>query len=135
MDERSDQDSLQQDLLKLNELSRIWLLEFSIQKCKLVQYGNVKKKIFENKLKDTEGNLQALPKDTKEKDLCIWFQNKLRFDEHIGYIVNRANMLVGLIKRTFKSLDRDSFLILCKYHLYLIIVVACITHILNRIYS
>ena len=42
VDKRSDKESLQQDLLKLSEWSRICLLEFSIQKCKLVQYGNVK---------------------------------------------------------------------------------------------
>ena len=70
--------------------------------------------IFEYKLKDKDDNLQALPKDTKEKDLGIWFQNNLKFDEHINYIVNRANGLVGLIKWTFKSLDKDSFLILYK---------------------
>ena len=75
--------------------------------------GNVKYD-FEYKLKDKDGNLQVLPKDTKEKDLGIWFQNNLKFDEHINYIVNRANRLVGLIKRTFKSLDKDSFLILYK---------------------
>ena len=38
VDKRSDQESLHQDLLKLTEWSRIWLLEFSIQKCELVQY-------------------------------------------------------------------------------------------------
>ena len=113
MEKRSDQESLQHDLLKLSEWSRIWLLEFSIQKCKLVQYGNVKYD-FEYKLKDKDGYLQALPKDTKEKDLGIWFQNNLKFDEHINYIVNRANRLVGLIKWTFKSLDKDLFLILYK---------------------
>ena len=113
VDKRSDPESLQQDLLKLSEWSRIWLLEFSIQKCKLVQYGNVKYD-FEYKLKDKDGNLQVLPKDTKEKYLGIWFQNSLKFDEHINYIVNRANRLVGLIKRTFKSLDKDSFFILYK---------------------
>ena len=113
VDKRSDQESLQQDLLKLSEWSRIWLLEFSIQKCKLVQYGNVKCD-FEYKRKDKDGNLQVLPKDTKEKDLGIWFKDNLKFDEHINYIVNRANRLVGLIKRTFKSLDKDSFLILYK---------------------
>ena len=58
--------------------------------------------------------MQALPKDTKEKDLGIWFQNNLKFDEHINYIVNRANRLVGLFKGTFKSLDKDLFLILYK---------------------
>ena len=43
-----------------------------------------------------------------------WFQNNLKFYEHISYVVNRTNRLVGLIKRTFKSLDKYSFLILYK---------------------
>ena len=47
--------------------------------------------------------------DTKEKDLGIWFQNNLKFDEHINYVVNRSNKLLGLIKRTFKALDKESF--------------------------
>ena len=55
---KNDQESLQQDLLKLSEWSRIWLLEFSIWKCKLVQYGNVKYD-FEYKLNDKDGNLHA----------------------------------------------------------------------------
>ena len=42
VNKRGDQESLQQDLLKLSEWSRIWFLEFSIQICKLVQYGNLK---------------------------------------------------------------------------------------------
>ena len=108
---KSDPESLQQDLLKLSEWSRFWLLEFSIQKCKQVQNGNVRYD-FEYKLKDKYGRMQVLPKDTMEKDLGIWFQNTLKFEEHINYVVNRANRLVGLIKRTFKSLDRDSFCIM-----------------------
>ena len=94
VDKRIHQESLQQDLLKLSKWCKLWLLEFSIQKCKLVQYGNVKYD-FEYKLEDKNGNLQALSKDTKEKDLGIWFQNTLKFDEHINYIVNRA-------KQTFR---------------------------------
>ena len=36
----------------------------------------------------------------------------MRFDNHITYVVNRSNKLLGLIKRTFMSLDKDSFLTL-----------------------
>ena len=52
--------------------------------------------------------------DNKEKGLGIWFQNNLKFDEHINYVVNRSNKLLGLIKRTFKALDKEFFLILYK---------------------
>ena len=40
--DKTDQEKLQRDLLKLSEQSRIWLLEFSVPKCKVVEYGNVK---------------------------------------------------------------------------------------------
>ena len=53
-----------------------------------------------------------LPGDSKEKDLGIVFENTLKFDFHISSIVNRANRLVGLIKRTFKSLNVELFLII-----------------------
>lgn len=113
VDKRSDQEKLQQDLLKLSDWSRLWLLEFSVPKCKVINYGHVRYK-FDYQLEDKDGNLQTLPVDTKEKDLGIWFQNNLKFDEHINYVVNRSNRLVGLIKRTFKSIDKNSFLTVYK---------------------
>ena len=111
--DRKDQIKLQEDLLKLCKWSKLWLLDFSVQKCKVIQYGNVQNH-FEYKLIDSAGNLQPLPTDSTEKDLGIWFQDNLKFDKHINYIVNRSNKLLGLIKRTFKALDKDSFLILYK---------------------
>ena len=39
---KSDQERLQRDRIKLSRWSKIWLLEFSIQKCKVIEYGNVK---------------------------------------------------------------------------------------------
>ena len=116
VEDRRGQIKLQKDLLKMSKWSKLWLLEFSIKKCKVIQYGNVHEH-FEYKLIDKDGNLQTLQEDTTEKDLGIWFQNNLKFDEHINYVVNRSNKLLGLIKRTFnmfKALDKESFLILYK---------------------
>lgn len=110
---RADQEKLQNDLFKLSRWSRLWLLEFSVQKCKTVQYGNVKLH-FEYQMEDTNGTLHSLPSDTKEKDLGIIFENTMKFDSHISHIVNRANKLLGLIKRTFRSLNMELFLVLYK---------------------
>ena len=38
----------------------------------------------------------------------------MKFYNHITYVVNRCNKLQGLIKRMFKSLDKESFLTLYK---------------------
>ena len=111
--EKTDQEKLQRDLLKLCKWSRLWLLEFSVQKCKVVEYGNVHFQ-FDYKLSDKDGILKSLPKDTTEKDLGIWFENNMKFNTHTTYVVNRCNKLLGLIKRTFKSLEKESFLTLYK---------------------
>ena len=51
---------------------------------------------------------------SSEKDLGVFFDNKLIFDNHINYAVNKANSMLGLIKRSFLYLDIDSFLCLYK---------------------
>ena len=79
--EKTDQEKLQRDLLKLCKWSRLWLLEFSVQKCKVVEYGNVHFQ-FDYKLSDKDGILKSLPKDTTEKDLGIWFENNMKFNTH-----------------------------------------------------
>ena len=38
----------------------------------------------------------------------------MKFDIHINNIVNKANRLLGLVKRTFSYMDRDTFLIIYK---------------------
>ena len=89
VDKRSDQEKLQQDVLKLSDWSRLWLLEFSVPKCKVINYGHVRYK-FDYQLEDKDGNLQTLQVDTKErKNLGIWYQDNLNFDEHINNDVNR----------------------------------------------
>ena len=40
-----------------------------------------------------------------EKDLGVYVQENLKFDKHISLTVNRANRLVGFIKRAFSYLD------------------------------
>jgi len=109
----NDQDIMQSDLLKLCEWSRQWLLEFSIQKCKTIQFGNVKYPANYHLL-DSSNNSCDLPNDTQEKDLGIIFESTLKFDKHIESVVNRANRLLGMIKRTFSSLNSRLFLILYK---------------------
>ena len=41
------------------------------------------------------------------KDLGILFDNHLKFHQHTSSIVAKANCILGLIKKSFKSLDPD----------------------------
>ena len=78
-------------------------------KCKFIQYGNVK---FELKyqMRDTNGSIISLSKDSQEKDLGVIFQDSLKFDKQITEGVGKANRILGLIKRSFSYLNSDLFL-------------------------
>ncbi|XP_063446842.1 uncharacterized protein LOC134726372 [Mytilus trossulus] len=49
-----------------------------------------------------------------EKDVGVNIDSKLKFDKHIQTQVNKANQLVGLIRRSFRYLDDKSFCLLFK---------------------
>ena len=46
------------------------------------------------------------------KDLGIIVDSKLKFNQHIATKVNKANAVMGTIKRTFKHLDLETFKLL-----------------------
>jgi len=47
------------------------------------------------------GNQEAavLERYDKVKDLCVWFDEKLSFREHIQDKINKAHVMLGIIKR------------------------------------
>jgi len=45
-----------------------------------------------------------IAKEDKVKDLDVWFDAKLSFKEHINDKINKAYVMLGLIKRNFKYL-------------------------------
>ena len=55
VENKRDQIKLQRDLIKVCKWSKQWLLDFSVQKCKVIQYGNVHEQ-FEYKLLDKDSN-------------------------------------------------------------------------------
>ena len=48
------------------------------------------------------------------KDLGVTFNSQLKFQLHIDEKVNKAYNFLGIIKRNFKFLSKDSFIILYK---------------------
>ena len=45
-------------------------------------------------------------------DLGVWFDEKLSFSEHIQTKINKAYMMLGLIKQNFKHLTVPTFVLL-----------------------
>jgi len=55
-----------------------------------------------------------IEKVSKEKDLGVIIDTELKFHVQCSAIVNKANRLLGLIKRTFLSISDDMFMSLYK---------------------
>ena len=51
------------------------------------------------------GDRTEIQQVDEEKDLGVTFQTDLKFNKHIVNCVNKANRMIGIIKRTFVSLD------------------------------
>ena len=47
---------------------------------------------------------------SKEKDLGVMIDEDLKFNSHINTIVNKANSIMGAIRRAFQHLDSATFL-------------------------
>ena len=55
-----------------------------------------------------------ITKCDNEKDLGVIFDNKLIFDLHVQAASNKANQIIGIIRRTFSYLNRYCFIKLYK---------------------
>ena len=102
----NDRDILQRDLLRLQQWSRKWLLEFNEDKCKIMHIS----------LRDTNPrfnyflNEKELDKSQSEKDLGIHVAENWQPSVHIAKIVSRANRALGQIRRTFTFMNKTIFL-------------------------
>ena len=98
--------SLQSDINLLENWSKLWLLNFHPDKCHVLTLGK-----FDN-IKHTQrysiaGN--ELEHVFDEKDLGVTIDSNLTFEDHISLKVKKANVMVGLIRRSFTFLSCNLF--------------------------
>ena len=108
-----DFEMIQDDLNKLCQWTIKWLMIFNVEKCKVMHIGRENPR-FEYEMTDKQGSTKVLKSVEIEKDLGVYVQENLKFEKHISLTINRANKLVGLIKRTFSYLDQETLLTLYK---------------------
>ena len=89
-----DKEELQQDLEKLDDWSKKWLLKFHPQKCKYMTIGK-----NDSQFKYTLQG-QQLQKVKEEKDIGVTIDGQLSFESHMSEKVNKTTCMFGLL-RTF----------------------------------
>ena len=104
--------TIQEDLYRLQEWCDTWNLYFNTSKCKVLHIGKDNpRNDYKMKVGTDLVNVQTC---TEEKDLGVTFDNLLKFDVHIQNAVSKANRMIGILRRTFTFLDKDTFLQLYK---------------------
>ena len=92
-----DFEMIQHDIDKLCQSTIKWLMLFIVNKCKILHIGKENPN-FDYEMEDKDGSITNLTVVNCEKDLGIYVQDNLKFDQHISKTVNRADRLVGQIK-------------------------------------
>jgi len=103
VDDEIDRKKLQEDLDRLALWANEWQLKFNVEKCKVMHIGLKNEKV---KLTMSDGTKRSELQETElEKDLGIWFNNKLTSQDQVTLAVNKANQILGLIRRSFTYMD------------------------------
>ena len=106
VDLRDDEGNLklQADLDKLCEWSKKWQLPFNTDKCKILHIGS------SNPCHQYTMNGKKLGKVDEEKDLGVIIDSELKFHKQTAAAVKKANMKLGMIKKSFACLDENVML-------------------------
>ena len=99
----SDKSILQESINSLVQWSERWQLKFNSDKCKILHIGKNNPK-YEYSITEN-GVAKILSETNSEKDLGVFIDPLLSFDDQVDYVTKKSRRLSGLIVRyiTYKS--------------------------------
>ena len=112
VDNQNDAESLQKDIHAVSAWAEKWKLQFNVSKCKVVHYG--KQNLQYDYTISSSGDQSTIPVVDHERDLGVTFDSALTFSDHVADIAKRANIKLGILKRSFSSLNERGWLKLYK---------------------
>ena len=108
-----DIDNLQSGIDKFVKWTDRWQVKLNTDKCKVIS-------VHHRRYSKKEAVPKYLMNDTvleevmEIKDLGVYYDSLLLFDKHVSEKVNKAYMMLGIIKRNFVHLSHNCFVILYK---------------------
>ena len=108
VDDPEKQKQIQRDLDSLVAWADKWQLQFNADKCHILHLGYRNQNYPYYMKKHNSSERVKLTASDFEKDLGVLVDSDLTFSKHVETQVGKANRLVGLIRRSFTYLDKDS---------------------------
>jgi ribonucleases P/MRP protein subunit RPP40 len=100
--------AMQRDLDKIYQWGVKWQMEFNLDKCVVMHLGH------KNRNHRYTLNGTVLKSVDEERDLGVVIDNKLKLKKQCAKAANRANQVLGMIKRNVRSRSQDVILKLYK---------------------
>jgi hypothetical protein len=88
------------------------LLKYNVDKCCVMTITKSNQRVHEDRRYFLDG--KHLKKTEQEKDLGVVVDSHLTFENHMIEKVNKANRIMGVIRRSYTYLDEKCFLLLYK---------------------
>jgi len=105
----ADQDKLQNDIQRLSDWANKWQLKLNVDKCCGMTYTASISDLCNTNYYIDNGNMcYELATTDSDSDLGLRFDSKLSFMDHINDKVNKADGILGIIKRNSIHLDINS---------------------------
>ena len=106
-----DKETLQDNINAMSKWCQDWQMSLNLTKCHSLSFGNKRQYTYEL-------NGQQLTEVNCERDVGVLVPSNLKYTEHCGMVVSKANSVLGLIKRSFHT--RDTNIILNAYKTYVL---------------
>ena len=98
--------TVQLDLNNFENWSKTWQQPFNAKECKVMHFDK------NNPRHSYELNGHVLEAIHSEKDLCVMIDNSLKFHIHTAGATKKANQILGVIKRSYQTRDRNTMAML-----------------------
>lgn len=99
---------IQQDIDRMYLWSEKWQLFFNISKCKSLHLGRLNPKHV------YQMNGQDIVQTSAEKDLGVTIDDLMKYHRHTQFVASKANRTLGLIKKSFINISKETFTSLYK---------------------
>jgi hypothetical protein len=107
----SDCKSLQSDLDKATNWAKTWKMKFNNEKCKVMHIGK-NNPLNQYTMLSNQSERNTLEKTSLERDLGVIISKDLKWKNQVEKATNKANAVLGVLKRTFSHWTPETVKIL-----------------------